>query len=639
MSKELGNTENPIENVQSHDWNKERLAQLKNLMPDLFTNDGQLNINELKKVVDPSLVTETERYEFRWFGKSNAKREAFTPTDATLVYDEHRSVNPTESDNLIIEGENLAVLKLLSNSYRGKIKCIYIDPPYNKDKDFIYRDTWKQDKKAYWEDSEMIENGLKIDTNSESSGRYHSNWLNMMFSRLLIARQLLSENGVIFISISDEEVHHLRKICDEIFGEENFEGHIHWRRRHNQPNDKTKMIGLVAEHILSYSKNKEEYKKAGVGKVDLTGDFSNPDNDPRGDWASKPWKVGSDQSGSKYVITNPHNSKEYEGEWMGEESTYKKLLEDNRIVFPKNGDGFPRKKYYRFEREEEGQCATNWWSHKQFGHNQGANDEMTSLFGVKNIFSNPKPKELIRGLIQISNAKTDDIVLDFFGGSGVTGQSVLELNEEDKLNRKFIVVQIPEIINKDEVAFEAGYKKISDITIERNKRVVERIIKVKKEAQPDLFSKKEDEQNQLKGLGFKVFKLQKSNFPRVEYAPDPNKTHEENIEALKKYIRDKEAQLISAFNKEELITEILLKNGFKLNYTLTKQEQFTKNEILFATDGDKETLVCLDGDLADETVEHFKKHTEQKLIVLERALDTTKKWNLKHYMKDNFKAF
>lgn len=639
MSKELGNTENPIENIQSHDWNKERLAQLKNLMPDLFTNDGHLNINELKKVVDPTLVTETERYEFRWFGKSNAKREAFTPTNATLVYDENRSVNPAESENIIIEGENLAVLKLLSNSYREKIKCIYIDPPYNTGKDFVYSDKFNQDKKEYWEDSEITEYGIKIDTNTETDGRFHSNWLNMMYSRLLIARQLLKEDGVIFISIDDNEVHHLRKICDEVFGEENFEGHIHWRRRHNQPNDKTKMIGLVAEHILSYSKNKEKYKKAGVGKVDLTGDFSNPDNDPRGDWASKPWKVGSDQSGSKYVITNPHNNKEYEGEWMGEESTYKKLLEDNRIVFPKNGDGFPRKKYFRFEREEEGQCATNWWSHKQFGHNQGANDEMTSLFGIKNIFSNPKPKELIRGLIQISNAKTDDIVLDFFGGSGVTGQSVLELNEEDKLNRKFIVVQIPEIINKDEVAFKAGYKKISDITIERNKRVVEKIISQKKEAQPDLFKAEVSEQEQLKGLGFKVFKLQKSNFPRVEYAPDPEKTHEENIEALKKYIRDKEAQLITAFNKEELITEILLKNGFKLNYTLTKQEYFTKNEILFATDGDKETLVCLDVDFAEETVEYFKKNTEQKLIVLERALDTTKKWNLKHYMKDNFKAF
>ncbi len=633
-----------MENINEHmplsnDWNKERLEQLKQLMPDLFTNDGELNINELKKIVDPKSVNETERYEFRWFGKSNAKREAFTPTDATLVYDEERSVNPSESENLIIEGENLAVLKLLSNSYREQVKCIYIDPPYNKDRDFIYRDTWKQDKKAYWEDAEMIENGLKIDTNSESSGRYHSNWLNMMYSRLLIARQLLNDKGVIFISISDEEVHHLRKICDEIFGEENFEGHIHWRRRHNQPNDKTKMIGIVAEHILSYSKNKEEYKKAGVGKVDLTGDFSNPDKDSRGDWASKPWKVGSDQSGSKYIIKNPNNKKEYEGEWMGEEDTYKKLLADNRIVFPKKGDGFPRKKYFRFEREEEGQCATNWWSHEQFSHNQGANNEMTSLFGEKNIFSNPKPKELIRGLIQISNAKSNDIILDFFGGSGVTAQAVTEINEEDKQDRKYIVVQIPEIIEENEEAYKAGYKKISDITIERNKRVVEKIIKEKKEATPDLFKKEETEQEQLKGLGFKVFKLQKSNFPRVEFAPDPEKTEEENIELLKKYIKDKEAQLVNAFNRDELVTEILIKNGFKLNYTLTKEEEFKKNEILFATDGDKSTLICLDVIIADETVEHFKTNIDQKLIVLERALDTTKKWNLKHAMGDKFNAF
>lgn len=632
-------TENPLENVQSHDWNKERLEQLKMLMPDLFTNDGKLNINELKKVVDPKSVNETERYEFRWFGKSNAKREAFTPTDATLVFDETRSVNPKQSENLIIEGENLAVLKLLSQSYRGEIKCIYIDPPYNKDKDFVYQDTWKQDKAEYWEDSEITENGVKIDTVTINDGRYHSNWLNMMYSRLLIARQLLREDGVMFISISDEEVHHLRKICDEIFGEENFEGHIHWRRRHNQPNDKTKMIGLVAEHILSYSKNKEEYRKSGVGKVDLTGDFSNPDNDPRGDWASKPWKVGSDQSGSKYTIVNPVNNKEYTEEWMGEEGTYKSLLEDKRIIFPKNGEGYPRKKYFRFEREEEGQCATNWWSQEQFGHNQGANDEMTSLFGIKNVFSNPKPKELIRGLIQISNAKKNDLVLDFFGGSGVTGQSVIELNEEDKQQRKFIIVQIPELISENEVAFqEFGYKKISEITIERNKRVIEKIIEEKKTKKLDLFEKEENE-SQLNGLGFKVFKLKKSNFPRVEYAPDPEKMDEENVEALKKYIRDKEAQLITAFNRDELITEILIKNGFKLNYTIAKQEQFKKNEIFLATDGDKETLICLDGTLADETVEYFKTNIDQKLIVLERALDTTKKWNLKHSMGDKFKAF
>src|SRR5690554_1889161 len=633
------NTYNPMESVQSHDWNRERLEQLKKLMPDLFTNEGRLNINELKKTIDPESVDETERYEFRWFGKSDAKRQAFSPTDATLIYDEGRSVNPTESENLIIEGENLSVLKLLSQGYREQIKCIYIDPPYNTGKDFVYSDKFNQDKKEYWEDAGIIENGVKVDSNVESDGRFHSNWLNMMYSRLLIARQLLRDDGVIFISIDDNEVHHLRKLCDEVFGEENFEGHIHWRRRHNQPNDKTKMIGLVAEHILSYAKNKEEYKKSGVGKIDLTGDFSNPDNDPRGDWASKPWKVGSDQSGSRYTIVNPSNKKEFNEDWMGDEETYLSLLKDNRIIFPKNGEGFPRKKYFRYEREEEGQCATNWWSHEQFGHNQGANDEMTSLFGVKNVFSNPKPKELIRGLIQISNAKGNDIILDFFGGSGVTGQSVMELNEEDGENRQFIIVQLPERIKENEVAYQLlGLKKISDITIERNKRVIDRIVEEKKNQQPSLFNT-DNTGNKLNGLGFKVFKLVKSNFSRVEYAPDPNKSEEENVDALKKYIRDKEAQLRTVFNRDELITEILIKNGFKLNYTVTKQSQFTKNEVFLAVDGEKETLLCLDGTLDEETVDYFKTHTHQKLIVLERVLDTTKKWNLKHSLGEKFKSF
>jgi adenine-specific DNA-methyltransferase len=622
----------------SNDWNKERLAQLKNLFPDLFTSEGKLNIDELKKVVDPSSILETERYEFRWFGKSEAKRNAYTPSNATLMYDEGRSVNPTESENIIIEGENLEALKLLSDSYREQVKCIYIDPPYNTGNDFVYNDNFTEDKKPYWEQIGVTENGVKVDTNLQADGRFHSNWLNMMLSRLLIARQLLREDGVIFISISDEEVHHLRKLCDEVFGEENFEGHIHWRRRHNQPNDKTKMIGIVAEHLLTYSKNKEAYKKAGVGKVDLTGDFSNPDNDERGDWASKPWKVGSDQSGSRYSIVNPNNGKEYDEEWMGDETNYKLLLEDKRIVFPKNGEGFPRKKYFRFEREEEGQCATNWWSHQEFGHNQGANDEMTALFGVKNIFSNPKPKELVRGVIQVSNAKGNDIIMDFFSGSGVTGQAIIELNQEDKQNRKYILIQIPEQIDETEEAFQAGYKKISDITIERNKRVINNIIEEKKKQESDLFTNGHKD-DAIKGLGFKVFKLVKSNFPRAEWAPDVDKTDEENIALLKKYIADKEAQLVTAFNRNELLTEILLKNGFQLNYKSNKQEQFKKNEILLATDGIKETLICLDVVIDADTVEYFKKYKYKKFICLERALDTTKKYNLKHYLGDLFHAF
>lgn len=682
----MEDTFNPFENVQSHDWNKERLAQLKNLMPDLFTNDGQLNINELKKVVDPSLVTETERYEFRWFGKSNAKREAFTPTNATLVYDEHRSVNPTESDNLIIEGENLAVLKLLSNSYREQVKCIYIDPPYNTGKDFVYSDKFNQDKKDYWEDAEVTENGLKIDTNTETDGRFHSNWLNMMYSRLLIARQLLKEDGVIFISIDDNEVHHLRKLCDEVFGEENFIECITWNKRVPK-NDKG--IGNIHEYILIYVKDftiKQEFsmRKEGLEEIEELILKLKNQNIPISEAEYEIKKLFKKRDFDRGITLYNSLSSDYRlwgkinmswpnANTFGPTYEVKHPKTQKAVKVPDRGwrwkietfndaAGFVNGEYQNITELYDGSfiCGKIWFSKDEkiqpssityfdevesfllrsiLSSKSDGGIELEKIFEGKSFFSYPKPSALLQLLFNSFQICNEDIFLDFFAGSGTTGQAITELNQEDGGNRKYILVQLPEATDETSEAYKAGYKKISDITIERNKRVVEKIIKEKAAAQPNLFSKKEDEQNSLKGLGFKVFKLQKSNFPRVEYAPDPEKTHEENVKALKKYIRDKEAQLINAFNKEELITEILLKNGFKLNYTLTKLEQFTKNEILFATDGDKETLVCLDGDLAEETVEYFKKNTKQKLIVLERALDTTKKWNLKHYMKDNFKAF
>ena len=636
-----------MENINEHmplsnDWNKERLGQLKQLMPDLFTNEGELNINELKKVVDPKSVNETERYEFRWFGKSNAKREAFTPTDATLVYDEDKSVNPTLSENLIIEGENLETLKLLSNSYREQVKCIYIDPPYNTGKDFVYSDNFNQDKKEYWEDSETTENGFKIDTNAETDGRFHSNWLNMMYSRLLIARQLLREDGAIFISLDDNEIHHLRKLCDEIFGEENFVENIIWKKRGGAPNDK--VIGAIHENILMYAKNLDEVKlfKKPRTKEQLAR-YKNPDNHPKGRWIADNLmanvKGGRYSSALYFSIKNPNTNEEHypssNGNWRYSVATIQSLLNNDAIYWGKDGKGRPKLKRFLCDVSDGVSFSTLW---DYLPQNNTATKEIESTFGNVNIFDTPKPIALIKEICSLALDK-DDTILDFFAGSGTTGQAITELNQKDGGNRKYILVQLPEATDEKSEAYKAGYKKISDITIERNKRVIEKIIKAKKEATPDLFKKEETEQEQLKGLGFKVFKLQKSNFPRVEFAPDPAKTEEENIELLKKYIKDKEAQLVNAFNRDELITEILIKNGFKLNYTLTKQAEFKKNEILHATDGDKETLICLDVIIADETVEYFKTNIDQKLIVLERALDTTKKWNLKHAMGDKFNSF
>jgi len=640
MSDDKQDISNPIENVQSHDWNKERLAQLKQLMPDIFTNEGKLNINELKKVIDPQSVNEVERYEFRWFGKSNAKREAFTPTDATLIYDEHRSLNPTESQNLIIEGENLAVLKLLSKSYREQIKCIYIDPPYNTGKDFVYSDKFNQDKKQYWEDAQITENGYKIDTNTETDGRFHSNWLNMMYSRLLIARQLLREDGVIFISIDDKEVHHLRKLCDEVFGAENFTGQIVWKKKTNGNN--MGYIPPVHDYIMVYAKSLENVVEDEFGfpitEEYIKKNYSNPDNHPKGLWTTM--DLSANHKGPHFAIENPETGATHYPSsgryWVFNENEVIKRIKDGRIIFGKNGNTRPVQRVFLSDRINNRFKAETWWD--KHGMNSDGTKELNEIFNITKIFDHSKPSKLIKNMVQIACSE-NDIFLDFFAGSGPTGQAVTELNQSDGGNRKYILVQLPEATDEKSEAHKVGYKKISDITIERNKRVVEKIIKEKKEAQPDLFSKKESEQEQLKGLGFKVFKLVKSNFPRVGFAPDPEKTQAENIELLEKYIKEKEAQLLTAFNKDELITEILLKNGFKLNYTLTPQSQFKYNEILHATDGEKETLICLDVTIETETMEHFKTHIDQKLIVLERALDTTKKWNLKHYMGDKFHAF
>jgi adenine-specific DNA-methyltransferase len=362
----------------------------------------------------------------------------------------------------------------------------------------------------------------------------------------------------------------------------------------------------------------------------------------RGGYITQPLMTKSmdDRDNLKYTIEHDGDVIKPRKQWVWEKERLLKAIENDEVVFKKkkNGEYSVRNKVYL--KDENGNIRKGKPITVLNGpFNQEGTKEVEELIG-DGIFSFPKPTALLDYLLSFSVNENEDeegYYLDFYAGSGTVGHSIFNLNAESG-NRKFILVQIPEATDKKSAAYKAGYKKISDITIERNKRVVEKIIEEKKNQQPDLFTNGHKEDS-LNGLGFKVFKLVKSNFPRVEFAPDPEKTTEENIELLKKYIRDKEAQLVTAFNRDELMTEILLKNGFTLNYSLTKQEEFKKNEIFLATDGEKETLICLDVSIDMETVEHFKKHNEQKFICLERALDTTKKWNLKHYLGDKFNAF
>jgi adenine-specific DNA-methyltransferase len=644
------------------DLNAERLAKLKELFPDLFTDEGNLNETELKKLVDPKSVNETERYEFRWFGKSNAKRKAFTPTTATLNYDAARSVNPETSENLIIEGENLKVLKLLLCSYREQIKCIYIDPPYNTGKDFVYSDNYSEDRLPYWKQTNVVdEYGVKIDTNADTDGRYHSNWMNMMFSRLLVARQLLRKDGVIFISIDDHEVHNLRRICNEVFGEDNFIGQfaaqLNPRGRHLD-----KFMAQTHEYIVVYCKNSDSAKLKGIQKDEkMIGEYNKSDEvgkyrelelrnrNPAFNKTTRPnlyypifvdAKTGNISLEKSEVFSTevyPHNSEGGDSCWTWGKD---KLEEDKEIVLSrKTNEGSWRVFRKDYLLDENGEIATtlpkSLWLNKEFNNDYGKK-AIKQFFGNAKIFDFPKSTNLIKRVVEIGSDE-NDLVLDFFGGSGVTGQAVMELNEADSGNRKFILVQLPERTDEKSEAYKAGYKLISDITIERNKRVVNRIIEEKRAAHPNLFENN-DGKDALKNLGFKVFKLEKSYFPRTEWTPNPDASEAENVQSLKDYIAAKESQLRIDFDRDKLLTEILLKEGFKLNYIVKPYEAVTTNEILHVSDTDKEALICLDNTIETETTDYFKTHKDLKFICLERGLDTTKKWNLANSLGEKFRA-
>lgn len=326
--------------------NKTELSILKEHFPSCFKADGSFDLVRFSEFLKDKVDVIHEGYELKFLGKSYAKMLTSIETETVIVPNDEHNNKPENinSENVYISGDNMDGLKHLLKSYAGQVKCVYIDPPYNTGSDgFVYNDKFDftvADLVAKLSiDETQAERILDLTKRGSAS---HSAWLMFMYPRLLMARDLLKDDGVIFISIDDNEQSNLKLLCDDVFGEENFEGHIHWRRRSNQPNDKTKLIGKVAEHILSYSRKSQYLKEIGVGKIALTGDFSNPDNDPRGDWASKPWKTGSDQSGTRYIITTP-NGVEVDEEWMGDEKTYKFLKDDERIIFPRNGDGMPRK--------------------------------------------------------------------------------------------------------------------------------------------------------------------------------------------------------------------------------------------------------------------------------------------------------
>lgn len=609
--------------IQSPDTNAERLETLRHLFPDWFTQEGKLDVNEVKKAVSPDGVEETERYEFRWFGKSKAKRNAFTPTRATLHYDEYRSVNPENTENIIIEGENLEVLKILKSNYRGKVKVIYIDPPYNTGEDFLYNDDYSESRQGYWERTEQSEDGVTLDTNSDASGRFHSNWLDMMYSRLLVARNLLRPDGVIFISIDEHELHHLRKVCDEVFGSNNFLS-ILSRRTKAGGGSASKYFAIENDFVVVYAKEASSLPNIFIPFApSYLKRYAYEDEKGKYFWDTM---ERSCTATKPYLIEAPDGTM-LAGNWFRSE---KRFLEDKengeiRFVHKDNGEWSVQFK----QRLADGKKLRTLLNDNEFKSSQSDMEEL----GLEDVFPFPKPVFFIKHILR-AGSEADSIVLDFFGGSGTTGQAVTELNIEDGGKRKYILIQVPQITEENSNARRAGFKKISDITIARNKAVSDKVM-----SSYDGRIITPEDQQQIEQLGFKVFKLCKSSFPRTDFAPDPNKTDEENLELFRQYVALKEQQTTMPFIDDELITEILINRGFMLTYKLEQQPIFSDNTVYLASDGIKEAYICVDCDLKDSTVNYFMEHPEVKFICIERALDSTKKFNLKNKMKGNFFAF
>ena len=495
--------------MTSPDLVNENFEKLAQLFPNCVTESATgkaIDFDLLKQELSHDIIEgNKERYRLEWPGKREAIVTANLPTTKTLRPIREDSVDFDTTENLYIEGDNLEVLKLLQESYLGKIKMIYIDPPYNTGKDFVYKDNFTEDKTEHEQESgQRDEYGRRLVPNPESSGRYHSDWLTMMYPRLKLARNLLTDDGVIFISIDDNEVDNLRKICGEIFGQNNFVNNIIWEKKFAPQND-AKWLSDNHDHIICYAKTKELWRPHLLPRTKEANDrYKNMDDDPRGDWASDNLLRKDVQKTGLYTITSPngieHNPPSGRS-WRVNEKKFQEMLADNRIWFGKDGGNVPRIKRFLSE-VQDGIKPTTIWKHTEVGHNQQASQELRKLFDGETYFDTPKPVSLMKRIIEIS-AK-EGVVLDFFSGSSALAQATLEFNAEDSGKRKFIMVQLPEKFPKDNIAARDGYERITDFAKERIRRAAK---KIKEETKADI------------DYGFRVYRLDESNMQDVYYKP------------------------------------------------------------------------------------------------------------------------
>ena len=486
-----------------------------------------IDFDKLRQELSKDIVEGTqERYQFTWPGKREAMRIANTPSNMTLRPDRESSVDFDNTGNLYIEGDNLEVLKILREDYLGKVKMIYIDPPYNTGNDFVYEDDFSQTSGEFRGKSGMFdEDGNMIlqnyEVNSESNGRFHTDWLNMIYPRLKVARDLLTEDGVIFISIDDNEVENLRKVCDEVFGERNFIAQLIWERAYSPKND-ARFISNSHDYVIMFAKNIDNYV---IGRLDRTDEanarYQNPDNDPRGVWKPSDLSVKTYNAECDYPITTPTGRiiEPPAGRcWRLSKKAFFERLQDNRIWFGSDGNSVPCIKRFLTELKYDGMAPTSILFYKEVGHSQEGAKEVVSLFGDKGVFDGPKPVRLLQRLITLANLKDDSIVLDFFSGSATTAHALMKTNLEKGTDRKFILVQLPEKVSDKKK--DQGYGTICEIGKERIRRAGKKILEelATKKAENGLFDK-ESEPTRL-DVGFRVLKLDTSNMQDVYYTPE-----------------------------------------------------------------------------------------------------------------------
>lgn len=589
---------------------EERLQQLAELFPEAF-REGKIDFDQFRALLGENILdSKSERFSFTWAGKKDAVRLAQMPSRATLVPAPEESVNWETTGNVFIEGDNLEVLKLIGRSYFGRVKMIYIDPPYNTGNDFVYPDNYSDPLETYLHMTGQVDgNGNRLTSNTETSGRFHSAWLSMMYPRLALARQLLRDDGVIFVSIDDHELPNLRLLMNEVFGEENFVGQLIWKRRQNV--DSRAKTGLSVDHEYAVIYRRDSEGRIRGGEKDLT-KYSNPNNDPRGPWSSDNLAglATKDQRPNlHYDLVDPKTGISYpcpETGWRYSRATMARLIADDRIIFPSSPTGRPRFKRYLNELVDE---FTGLSSVLNTVFNLQGTRELKDLFDGTEVLDFPKPVDYIKLLVQQATSNDgQDIVVDFFAGSGTTAQAVLELNEEDEGNRRFVLIQIPEPLTSTVATEQLGLHTIADVSKERIRRVIQRM-QTKKNGK--LLQAAND-------FGFRVFKLAESNYRQWQPTDDTG-------EILQQLELMAQSLLVEGWKPEDVIFEVAIKEGYGLNIEITLVDGMNGNTIYRVTDPDKAQTfyICLDEQLPDDLLIRLGLTRDDLFICLDSALNDT----------------